>query len=237
MFLIHIWQNDQIKRFWNYESQFPLNYWSRNEGKKLIKFFSKDINQSKKILDLGCGDGGLLENLIPYLDNNNLGTVYGFDTSLDSISKVNNTFKNNKHFGGAYTDIKYLEENAGKESIDFIFCCEVVEHVYDNDLYAIFDSAKRLLSKKGLFLITTPNNERLEDSYICNPIEGSLFHRWQHVRSWNKTSITKELEKNGFNVLNTVETNVMWKSKFPKNIYRRFRYRERINLFVLSKRK
>ncbi len=121
--------------------------------------------------------------------------------------------------------------------MDFIFCCEVVEHVYDNDLYAILNSAKKLLSKKGLFLITTPNNESLEDNYICNPIDGSLFHRWQHVRSWNKASITKELEKNGFDVLTALETNVMWKGQFPKNLYRRFRYRERLNLFVLSKRK
>ena len=47
-------------------------------------------------------------------------------------------------------------------------------------------------------MVTTPNNEDLSKSLICNPIDGSLFHRWQHVRSWSKESLTKKLEDFNF---------------------------------------
>ncbi len=40
---IHKWEPEQVQRFWDYESQFPNNYWSRDNGKKLINLFANDI--------------------------------------------------------------------------------------------------------------------------------------------------------------------------------------------------
>ena len=234
MLPIHHWEPEQIERFWDYESQFPRHYWARNNGAKLIKLYSKEIKKSKQILDLGCGDGGLLDNLIPYLDRNSNGKVYGFDTSKDSISLVNKSNKNKKCFGGAFFDIEELEAVVGKNAIDFIFCGEVIEHVYDDALSDILNTARRLLSKSGVLLITTPNNECLEDNYVCNPLDGSLFHRWQHVRSWNKTSLTQTLKDHKLKVINTLETSDLWSCSFPINIYRRLKYRKKLNLFVLA---
>ena len=233
---IHKWEPEQVRRFWNYESQFPSNYWSRHNGKKLITLFSNDIKKSKTFLDFGCGDGGLLENLLPYIEKNSRGKVYGFDISKDSVEKVNNKFKNQKSFVAAFNNIESLEKTLKGNTIDFIFCCEIIEHVYDSDLFNIIDTVKGVLSKNGFLLITTPNNENLSDSFICNPIDGSLFHRWQHVRSWNKNSLTQLLKNNQFKVVDLLETSVLWHDSFPKNIYRRIRYKDKVNLFVKCKK-
>tara|TARA_Y100001978_G_C23640771_1_gene408183 strand:+ start:516 stop:983 length:468 start_codon:yes stop_codon:yes gene_type:complete len=148
---------------------------------------------------------------------------------------VNEKFKNQKSFASAFQDIEHLENNLKGITVDFVFCCEIIEHVYDADLISILNTIKRVLSEDGYLLITTPNNENLSDNYICNPIDGSLFHRWQHVRSWNKNSLTQVLNKHKFKVADLLETSVLWQCSFPKNIYRRIRYRDRLNLFVKCK--
>ena len=67
----HIWTDEQVKIFWNYESRFPENYWSRNFGKDLIKNYSRYLIDAKIILDLGCGDGGFID--LSYLLNDSAG--------------------------------------------------------------------------------------------------------------------------------------------------------------------
>ena len=232
MSTLHRWTPEQVRRFWDYESQFPANYWSRCNGKKLIDIFANDIKKSKNILDFGCGDGGLLEHLIPYIQKNSIGKVYGFDISKDSVEKVNKKFKKQKSFVSAFQNIESLEKTLKGDTFDFIFCCETIEHVYDSDLFNILDTVKRVLSNNGYLLLTTPNNENLSENFICNPIDGSLFHRWQHVRSWNKDSVTQSLKENQFKVVDLLETSVLWHCSFPKNIYRRIRYKDKVNLFI-----
>ena len=101
----------------------------------------------------------------------------------------------------------------------------------------LLNTAQNLLNNEGTILFTTPNNEDLTKSLICNPIDGSLFHRWQHVRSWNKISLTKKLEEFNFETFNVIETNTWWWCKFPKNLINRWRYRERGSLFILAKKR
>ena len=85
----------------------------------------------------------------------------------------------------------------------------------------------------GIIIFSTPNNEDLSKNYICNPIDGSLFHRWQHVLSWNSDSLEKKLAARGLRTINCVETNILWyNDSFLKNRYRRIRHKNRPNLFL-----
>ena len=54
--------DEQVKTFWDYESRFPENFWSRHLY-ELIKKYSNYLKGRKIILDLGCGDGALIEYL------------------------------------------------------------------------------------------------------------------------------------------------------------------------------
>ncbi len=233
----HIWTDEQVKTFWDYESRFPENFWSRTFGNELIKKYSNYLKGRKIILDLGCGDGALIEYLITYAQKNlNNSKIYGIDNSDLSIKKINKKYAKNYNFGKAFLSKDKKELNSLKGGVDFIFCCEVIEHLYEKNLTKLFKTAKNLLNEKGIILFTTPNNEDLSKSLICNPIDGSLFHRWQHVRSWNKESLIKKLEDFNFKTINIIETNTWWWSKFPRNLINRRRYREKGSLLVLAKK-
>ena len=235
MYKKHVWTDEQVKVFWNYESRFPENYWSRTFGKSLILKYSRYLKNAEIILDLGCGDGGLIESIIQVANNRFKNSkIYGVDTSNSSIEKINKNFSNHPLFAQAILANDEKEMKKIESKVDFIFCCEVIEHLYDRNLSKLFKSAKNLLSEKGLILFTTPNNEDLTKGLICNPIDGSLFHRWQHVRSWNRNTLVSKLNQFGFKVININETNTWWWSKFPKNLLNRWRYREKGSLFVLA---
>jgi 2-polyprenyl-3-methyl-5-hydroxy-6-metoxy-1,4-benzoquinol methylase len=230
---IHQWTSEQVKQFWDYESRYPLNYWSRANGRSLLNLFRKELNNCHSILDFGCGDGGLIQHLLQFTKSDNK-EVYGFDPSVESINKINKQFKGKKTFKGGFTTINDLVKI--KSEFDFIFCCEVVEHVYEKDLNEILQNAYRLLTKNGKLLVTTPNDEDLEKSYILNPIDGSVFHRWQHVRSWSADTLADYLKLQNYNVLNKIETNIGYYDKFPKNILRRIFRKTKPNLFILCKK-
>jgi 2-polyprenyl-3-methyl-5-hydroxy-6-metoxy-1,4-benzoquinol methylase len=230
----HIWSPEEVRAFWDYESQFPENYWSRINGKSLLKRYSKFVSSAAKICDLGCGEGGLLESLVPALDGKAV-IVYGFDTSRESVQKVNNKFSQYSCFGGCFSELDELLEHSGGD-IDLIFCCEVVEHVYDDDLRKIMRSARSLINpKSGKLVITTPNNEDLAASYVLNPVTRTVFHRWQHVRSWSEASIVSMLDEEGFGAVLVEQLNIAYFSGNPmKNIYCRLRSRHKPNLFVVA---
>jgi len=238
MYKKHTWTDEQVKIFWDYESQFPEKYWSRAFGKELIKKYSSYLKNSNIVLDLGCGDGGLIESFLKVRSKypKNL-SLYGLDTSTSSIKKINRKFSSNPLFSKAYLTDNEKEIKKIHNKVDFIFCCEVIEHLYDKNLSKLFKTAKNLLSEKGLILFTTPNNEDISKGLICNPIDGSLFHRWQHVRSWNRNSLTKKLIDSGFKVIDVKETNISWWSKFPRNLLNRLIYREKGSLFILASKK
>jgi len=138
-------------------------------------------------------------------------------------------------FGGCFSDLDELLLHSDG-NIDLIFCCEVVEHVYDDDLSHIMNSARALIDpQRGKLIITTPNNENLAASYVLNPVTKTVFHRWQHVRSWSDTSIVSMLRQEGFKAELVEQLNISCLTDNPiKNIYRRLRYGGAPNLFVVA---
>ena len=76
-----------------------------------------------------------------------------------------------------------------------------------------------MLKRDGYLLITTPNDENLKQEYVYCPNCDSVFHRWQHVRSFNKQRIKNPLDDKGFDVLSTSTTNFA----LEKGILRRSR--------------
>jgi hypothetical protein len=49
-----------------------------------------------------------------------------------------------------------------------------------------------------LIVITTPNDEVLDDNKVFCPNCNSVFHRWQHVKSWSASSLEKVITNFGF---------------------------------------
>jgi hypothetical protein len=76
----------------------------------------------------------------------------------------------------------------------------VVERLYDEALAATLRNCRALLRPGGRLFITTPNDERLEDSIVYCPVSNVTFHRWQHVRSWNSTTLPAALRQHDLKV-------------------------------------
>ena len=184
------WTDDLVKKFWDYESQFPEKYFTHTFGNRILEETGDYLKNKKNVLDYGTGIGLLIPHLLNYDFE-----VTGTDFSHESIDVVNNNFKEKSNFKGVY----YIEDiiNINKK-YDVIFCIEMIEHINDHYLDITFKNFKHLLADDGYIVITTPNDEVLADNMIFCPNCDSVFHRWQHVKSWNTSSLEKTIIKYGF---------------------------------------
>jgi len=209
------WTDENIKKFWNYESNFPENYFTYYAGEEIIKKVFSYTANAKMVLDFGCGAGFL----IPHLLKNNL-LVYGLDFSEDSITKVNERFKNFKNFKGVFSYTHFLDSN---DKFDLIFAIEVIEHLDDDKLSSTIKFMKNHLSSEGAIIFTTPNEEDLKKSYIYCPESDVVFHRWQHVRSWSEEKLSEYLKRE-FSEVITFTTNFNEKPNLLKLVKHIIKY-------------
>jgi 2-polyprenyl-3-methyl-5-hydroxy-6-metoxy-1,4-benzoquinol methylase len=194
------WTPEMISRFWDWQSQHPEVYFTYLFGREIAYALRSHLAGRQRVLDFGCGVGYLLPHLCRYVPK-----VYGADPSGQSVTRTNERLAGTRGFEGAFL-IADLQEH--ETSFDAILAVEVIEHLYDQDLDAALGTIRGMLSPDGIAIFTTPNDEDLEASMILCPATGQVFHRWQHVRSWNAGSLSKRLRDSQFDVLQVIETNL-----------------------------
>jgi 2-polyprenyl-3-methyl-5-hydroxy-6-metoxy-1,4-benzoquinol methylase len=194
------WTPERIARFWDWQSQYPEQYFTFQFGRQIAGSLSPFLKGRKRILDYGCGVGHLLPHLC-----NDATEAYGADPSAESVARTNGRLSGTPGFRGAYLigDLKRLEVK-----FDAILAMEVIEHLGDAELKSVLLDFEALLAPGGVIILTTPNNEDLSKSMVICPATGEVFHRWQHVRSWSAESLARRLREENFEVLQTVETNM-----------------------------
>ncbi len=194
------WTPERIKRFWDWQSQYPETYFTRQFGAQIAAALEPHLSGANSVLDFGCGAGHLLPHLAARFPE-----VYGTDLSPASRQTANELLQGHKNFQGVLPP-EELEPLRG--GLDAILLIEVIEHLSDEDLKDALDAVLALLKPNGLAVFTTPNNEDLSKSMIMCPASGELFHRWQHVRSWTPVSLANTLTARGFDVARTIETDL-----------------------------
>lgn len=102
-----------------------------------------------------------------------------------------------------------------------ILLIEVIEHLDDVSLESVLIDCKRLLKPNGVLLISTPNDEVLEDSTQVCPDCGAYFHSVQHIRNWNYQSLQVVLNKYGLTCKKCVTTNLLSEKTFLKTLVSR----------------
>lgn len=193
------WNEEQVKNFWDYESNFPERYFTFKLGKQIAQWVKhKCKNRTINVLDYGCGAGFLSAELL----NQSMNTT-AYDYSPNSVNIVNEKFKHNPLFNGAFNNVQLIKDKG--LTFDVIICCEVVEHLYDDYLIQLLDNIKELMTENTICIFTTPNDENLEESFLICPSTNKLYHRWQHVRSWNGKTLKTYLDK----YFENVETEVI----------------------------
>jgi 2-polyprenyl-3-methyl-5-hydroxy-6-metoxy-1,4-benzoquinol methylase len=187
------WTRELSARFWDHLARSNVRYFSDETGQAIIRAVQRSgVPLTGRILDFGCGPGHLVAHLVRQRI-----ACEGVDFSADSVSQTNKRLGGNAFFKGA-SQIYSIPTDLKTVDYDLIFCIETIEHVLQPELNATFQELHRLLRPNGFLIVTTPNDEALDESKVICPECGCIFHRMQHVHSWNKISISAFLESLSF---------------------------------------
>lgn len=172
----------------------------------------KLLQQQHTILDLGCGNGALANELISKGFD-----IYGTDASQKGIYQANKI--NPGHFFVQDLSSDELTEDLSEKRIKTILSTEVIEHLYDPRRFISF--AKKILLKNGggEIILSTPYHGYLKNLIIA------LTGKWDshanplwdggHIKLWSKQSLTTLLEEQGFKVTKFIGCGrlpYLWKS-------------------------
>lgn len=191
-----VWTPEMVHRFWAYEQSRPENFFSHQVGRVLVRRFRKRL--TGRVLDYGCGLGFLVDDMLS--EGISCG---GVEFTLDFAAGLNASFNGRQGFLGVRVPDDFSD---WRGTFDAIFLVEVAEHLYDDDLQKTLAGIHDLLQPGGILILTTPNNENRSKNFLCSPESGRLFHRFQHVRSWNRELLASFVTRHDFTVTEIGET-------------------------------
>ncbi len=118
--------------------------------RRLIRNYLKQLKiMPKQIMDIGCGTGELLSELLKEYPNAKL---TGCDLSIESSNLMKSISPNSEFH---CLDVEKLNLTIFKNSFDLITCSEVLEHC--NNPRNVIKNAYEWLAPKGLFLVSVPS--------------------------------------------------------------------------------
>lgn len=198
------WQTEHIERIWDYygSRQHSLSeYFSFQVGPGVVQFLKASGRLNGRVLDYGCGPGFLLEHLL-----NQQVDCWGADTSEQAVDTVAKKFKGRSNWHGVDL-LQGLPTHYNDSRFDVVTCIETLEHLPDGALESVIDEIYRLVAPGGVALFTTPYAEDLSSNVCYCPFCESEFHRVQHMRNFDVTTMTKLLESRGFRTIYCTDLN------------------------------
>ena len=126
-------------------------------------------NKSAKILDIGCGNGGLIQ----ILKERGYKNVVGLDPSETCVNTMRNKGLE-AHHGGLFS------KNQLDNIFDLIILSHVLEHIYD--LTNSVRNLKELLNSEGLVYVETPNATKYPEYYIVP----NYYFDTEHINHFSK---------------------------------------------------
>ena len=151
-----------------------------------MEVFQPFLDKTKSYLDFGGGDGHFAALLCSHGFRV---ATYELSGGRSDIAKQRLSAYGANYLGSVSPDTEMR--------FDGIFLIEVAEHVLDEDVEPTYRLIRSLLKPGGLLFLTTPNNEDLDLGSAYEPQSGLFFHRWQHVRSFDRAKLTAMLKPFG----------------------------------------
>jgi SAM-dependent methyltransferase len=124
---------------------------------------------SKRILDVGCGDGRLSQAIRRKQEC----FLVGFDLSTVALRQLQGPT-----CCGSAAQLPFSDR-----SFDLVVSTEMMEHLPKQIYSDVLKEFSRVADK--FILITVPNKENLSENIALCPACGSLFHVWGHQRSYS----------------------------------------------------
>ena len=132
----------------HYNSSNPLERWVWRQKKRKIQAFLEEI-KIRSIVDLGCGDGGLIE----IIDS----TIFytGIDISPTQLSFTKNYIKTIGRKNAVVKEGDVTVLDFSDSEFDAALACDIVEHVLSPE--KLFKEIKRIVKKDGYIIFGIPN--------------------------------------------------------------------------------
>jgi len=155
-----------------------------------------DKDRNKFILDLGCGNGYLVNYLVERGFN-----AFGTDASEKGIDIAKHTHPDRFFVQDLSSDS--LPGPLSEIPFDTVMAVEVIEHLYNPAAFAAF--CRQQLQPGGELIITTPYHGYLKNVVL------SIFNKWDshmnplwlggHIKLWSRKTLTRALTDAGFSVM------------------------------------
>lgn len=187
------WDRDTLVRFWAYEANFPEHSFAYNKGADFVRHARRHLKPGMRVLDYGCGHGLLIPHLLKAGCQ-----VAAADIDKAVIGEAARKLVGTPGFLGLFSFQELLERG---QKFECVLLTEVIEHLEDAPLADALANCRALLAPDGVFIVTTPNDENLAENTVYCPVSNVVFHRWQHVRNWNRDTLRATLGRHGFDVL------------------------------------
>lgn len=156
----------------------------------LLKISGADTHSIPKLMiDLGCGDGVLTEDL----QMNSL-KILAIDFDINRILKIKDkTGLNTKLLVSDVTHLALKDSSA-----DIILIHHVIEHV-DSPDEEVINNCRDILRQGGYLIIGIPN----EDSFLgrlSRRIHPRLYAEGEHIKYYSEKSMTTLVKSKGFSI-------------------------------------
>jgi tRNA (cmo5U34)-methyltransferase len=144
----------------------------------VISFFRHFIHKvdAPRVLDLGCGDGLVVHELLKSDDRIRATLVDGFSEMLESAKKRLADFRDLQFVQATFQDL--LEDDPLQSNFDFIFSSFAIHHLETEEKKALYGYIYHHLNKHGFFLnldVVLAPYQDLEEWYL------SLWREWIHA--------------------------------------------------------
>lgn len=174
----------------------------------LMKVIGK-YKKNGKVLDVGCGLGGLVSSFIKYGYD-----AYGVEINKDSKQFIENKLRKKIIFN----DLK--KANFKKKNFDIITTTHVLEHVYD--LKSFLEEIKNNLKDDGFFYIRVPNSNFFEYKIFKNYAYNLEVPR--HLLFFTRQSLEIVLKNAGFEKIIFIKSNFYDILSTPASFYYSIKY-------------
>lgn len=190
------WTPERMSRFWAFFARHPRAeraYFSGHSGEALIALAARHVPlRRSRVLDYGCGPGFLLERLLRRGIQ-----AAGLEFSPEAVARARQRCQGQPAFGGI-TLAETVPSPLPAGAADVVFLVEVLEHLPDGYLDATVADVGRVLRPGGWVVASTPHDEDIESAKTVCPDCGSIFHPWQHVRSFTARTLERVFAGHGF---------------------------------------